>query len=106
MQTLPLSPHARRLVGQLEAADHLPKPAGHSYHVASLGSGFYFAYEQLRNVAEYREHHLLLRSAIQRYLTRHMRLENFEPVGADMVTELTQSGYLKNDTIPLKVVEL
>lgn len=105
MPNLPLSAHAKRLVAQLDAADRQPKPSGQTYHVASLGSGFYFAYEQLRNVAEYREHHLLLRSAIQRYLERYVRLDHFEPTAADLVTELTQSGYLKNNTVPLTTVE-
>src|SRR6185503_1325115 len=105
MPTLPLSAHAKRLVAQLDAADRQPKPSGQTYHVASIGSGFYFAYEQLRNVAEYREHHLLLRSAIQRYLMRYVRLDHHEPAAADLVTELTQSGYLKNNTVPLATIE-
>jgi len=105
MSNLSLSAHARRLAAQLDAADHQPKPSGQTYHVASIGSGFYFAYEQLRNVAEYREHHLLLRSAIQRYLERYVRLDHFEPAAADLVTELTQSGYLKNNTVPLATIE-
>jgi hypothetical protein len=105
MPTLPLSPHARRLASQLEAAEKHQAPHGPAYHVAGLGSGFYFAYEQLRNVAEYREHHLLLRSAIERYLSRYSRLDKFEPAAAELVTELTQSGYLKNDSVPVHIVE-
>jgi hypothetical protein len=105
MPSLPLSKHALRLVAGLDAAAREPKPSGQAFHVASLGSGFYFAYEQLRNVAEYREHHLLLRSAIQRYLAQQMHLEHYEPVGTEIVTELTQSGYLKNDTIPVAAIE-
>ena len=105
MQPLPLSQHAKRLVSRLEDSTRNSKPKGHAYHVAGLGSGFYFAYEQLRNVAEYREHHLLLRSAVQRYLSRHMHLDTYEPIAADLVTELTQSGYLKNDTIAVSTIE-
>jgi hypothetical protein len=105
MPPLPLSQHARRLVAGLEAAARQTRPSGHPYHVASLGGSFYFAYEQLRNVAEYREHHLLLRSAIQRYLGRHMRMDTYEALGADLVTELTQSGYLKNDSVSLTVID-
>jgi hypothetical protein len=52
MQPLPLSQHAKRLVSRLEDSTRNLKPKGHAYHVAGLGSGFYFAYEQLRNVAE------------------------------------------------------
>jgi hypothetical protein len=105
MPPLPLSPHAQRLESQLSAADQWTPSGGPSYHVASLGSGFYFAYEQLRNVAEYREHHLLLRGAIERYLVRYVRYDHLEPVAGDMVTELTQAGYLKNDSVGLHVVD-
>jgi hypothetical protein len=105
MQPLPLSQHAARLVSQLSQAEKLTPTGGPAYHVAGLGSGFYFAYEQLRNVAEYREHHLLLRSAIERYLARYVRLDKYEPMAGDMVTELTQSGYLKNDSVPASVVD-
>ena len=105
MQPLPLSQHAKKLVSRPEDSTRNSKPKGHAYHVAGLGSGFYFAYEQLRNVAEYREHHLLLRSAVQRYLSRHMHLDTYEPIAADLVTELTQSGYLKNDTIAVSTIE-
>lgn len=68
-------------------------------HVSDIGAGFYLAYEQLRNIAEYREHHLLLRGAIGRYLSRYVRLESPEPFAQDLVVELTQAGYLANDSI-------
>ncbi len=71
------------------------------FHTAAIGGKFYFAYEQLRNAAEYREHHLLLRTAIRRYLYRYVRLDRHQSMGADLVTELTEAGYLKNDTIPM-----
>src|SRR5687767_9703974 len=105
MQSLQLSPEARRLVTALHAAERQSSTGGQVFHVASLGAGFYFAYEQLRNAAEYRERHLLLRSAIERYLARDVSLRHYEPEAADLVTELTQSGYLKNDTVPLATIE-
>src|SRR6266404_2525122 len=105
MQPLPLSQHAQALVTRLAAAERFHPTHAPAYHVAGLGSGFYFAYEQLRNVAEYREHHLIMRSAIERYLARYVLLDNFEPAAGDMVTELTQSGYLKNDSVTMAVVE-
>ncbi len=105
MQPLPLSPHARRLVQQLESASHQPEQRGHNYHVSGMGAGFYFAYEQLRNVAQYREHHLLLRSAIERYLLRYVNFDKPTAAAADLLTELTQAGYLKNDSVSVPVVE-
>ena len=104
MQPLPLSPSARRLVTELDASRSAPEPGAHTYHVASIGSGFYFAYEQLRNVTEYREHHLLLRSAIERYLSRYMRLSRYDRLAGDLITELTQAGYLKNDSVAIATV--
>ncbi len=105
MPPLPLQTSTSRLIGQLQAAQTTVPHNGQTFHVASLGAGFYFAYEQLRNVAEYREHHLLLRSAIERYLHRDGNLSNIQPLAAELVTELTQAGYLKNDTIPLATLE-
>lgn len=105
MPPLPLSPTAARLDAQLKAAQGHHAPEGHSFHVARIGTGFYFAYEQLRNAAENREHHLLLRSAIERYLTRYVNLYAYRSAAPDLVTELTQSGYLKNDSVSMAKLE-
>jgi hypothetical protein len=104
MQPLPLSVGAKRLISSLQAANRHKAAGGQAFHVASLGAGFYFAYEQLRNAAEYRERHLLLRSAIERYLAREVSLHQVESMAADLITELTQAGYLKNDTVPVAVI--
>lgn len=101
MQPSSLSDEARRLVTQLEALERVKADGGPAYHAAGIGGGFYFAYEQLRNAAAYREHHLLLRSAIERFLARTVNWRGDHLVAAELVTELTQSGYLKNDTIPV-----
>jgi hypothetical protein len=105
MQPQPLSPHAKRLVSQLEAATHVTHPAGPTYHMTSLGGGFYFAYEQLRNVAEYREHHLLLRGAIERYLRRYVNFARPKPSSTDLANELIQSGYVPNDSVPVTTLD-
>lgn len=103
MPPLPLEPSAARLVFNL-GHPAVPSTGGAVFHVADIGAGFYFAYEQLRNIADYREHHLLLRSAIERYLWRYVRLEELEPFAGDLVGELTHAGYLKNDSIHLSTV--
>src|SRR5262245_18440977 len=105
MEPLPLSPGAKRLIDGLKAAEHHQKPRGRVLHVASHEAGFYFAYEQLRKAAAYRGRHLLLRTAIERSLARDVSLREYEPIGAVIDTELTLSGYLKNDTIPLATIE-
>ena len=77
MQPLPLSTSAKRLVATLHISEQKPAVSSQNFHVASLGAGFYFAYEQLRNVAQYREHNLLLRSAIERYLARDVNFRSY-----------------------------
>jgi hypothetical protein len=109
MQPLTLNDSARRLVLNLQTPAP-PPTSGHvnskqTVHVADLGASFYFAYEQLRNVAEYREHHLLLRSAIERYLWRYVKPGRLEPFAVDLIIELTQAGYLKNDSVPVAIAE-
>jgi hypothetical protein len=104
MQPLPLSPAAEHLREELVQAGQTHPESGPKYHVAGMGAVFYFAYEQLRNAAEYREHHLLLRAAINRYLARYVRLDHFEPAASELITELTQAGYLKNDSVSLATV--
>src|SRR5258708_6472965 len=104
MQPLPLTPVAERLLSQIHAATSRHDQPGPAFHVAGMGAGFYFAYEQLRNAAEYREHHLLLRSAIGRFLQRYVRLDNIEPAAGELITELTQAGYVKNNSIQMSVV--
>ncbi|MDB5178827.1 MAG: hypothetical protein JWN01_770 [Patescibacteria group bacterium] len=99
--SFPLTPAATNLVAGLKVADSQAPATGQMFHVSGLGQSFYFAYEQLRNVAEYREHHLLLRGAIERYLARNTRLDRIAPAAAELITELTQAGYLKNDSQPL-----
>jgi len=101
MQPLPLLPEAQRLVAQLKSVEAVQPETGPMYHAMGMGAGFYLAYEQLRNVATYREHHLLLRSAIERFLTRAIKWPRVGSVAEELVAELTQSGYLKNDTVPL-----
>lgn len=99
MQPLPLTPGAQRLVHRLAAPSSHPAPSGQPFHVSGLGSHFYFVYEQLRKVAEYREDHLLLRSAIERFIGRQANLAKYQPIGSELIRELTQAGYLQNDSI-------
>lgn len=104
-QPTPFTTDGQQLHDLLAAADHPATAAGRTYHVASIGRTFYFAYEQLRNATEYREHHLLLRSAIERFLVRQVSLSHFQPIGAELITDLTQAGYLQNDQVALSTLE-
>ena len=67
-----------------------------------------FAYEKIRNSVEYREDHVLLRSAIKRILKRRLNpLWQYESIASALLRELIWARYLKNDSIPeSKIVEI
>lgn len=101
-----LTPEGERLVRNLETAEaQLQQPDGEKIHVSGVAGTLYFAYEQLRNIAEYTEQHLILRATIERFLKRHMQFtDNPKKLGSELVEELTQERYLKNDSITLHTV--
>lgn len=78
-------------------------------HVDGVGKSIYVAYEQLRNATEYTEDHLLLRSAIERFLRRTLPFfdehDQKDGIGDELVSELTQAGYLPNDSIKKSLVK-
>ncbi|HWZ65642.1 MAG TPA: hypothetical protein VNX65_02470 [Patescibacteria group bacterium] len=104
----PMASELARHLQALEApgAPLHPTPT-ETLHVNHVGSGLYVAYEQLRNAAEYTEDHLLLRRAIERFLhrVRALRVQGTkQEIGTELITELTQSGYIKNDAVPLSSI--
>lgn len=106
MQPLPLSKDGLQLAHNLQAAATVPEPdTDEMVHVAGVAGSLYIAYEKLRNAAEYTEQHLLLRAAIERFLRRNILLRASDAkLGHELIVELTQAGYLKNDTVPLETV--
>jgi hypothetical protein len=78
-------------------------------HVVGAGGAVTAAYEQLRNAAEYAEEHLLLQRAIGRYYRRVFLTRDPKRIGEsaeDLILELTQAGYLPNDTIPVTLLPI
>lgn len=76
-------------------------------HVTGAGRTLTFAYEQLRNAAEYTEEHLLLEKAILRFYRRAFLSRDIVTVkesGEELITELTLAGYLQNDSITVDTV--
>src|SRR5258708_36708787 len=98
----PMASELARHLQILEDPAAPPRPTtAETLHVNHVGSGLYVAYEQLRNAAEYTEDHLLLRRAIERFLhrVRALRVQGTKhEVGVELITELTQSGYITNDS--------
>ena len=77
-------------------------------HIAETGGTLTAAYEQLRNAAEYAEEHLLLQRAIRRFYKRLFLLGDTKHIvnsGRELAIELTQAGYVDNDTLPESIVK-
>lgn len=91
---------------KLQSEAHV-SAASSKIYVASGGYMISTAYEQLRNAAEYAEEHLLLQRAIRRFYRRNLSFLEKRParaLGEELIIELTQAGYLVNNTIDKKVV--
>lgn len=95
---------ARQQSGAWEAHD----ARAAKIHVAGVGKTISTAYEQLRNAAEYTEEHLLLQRTIRRFFRRNLSFYEKKAtadIGEELVIELTQSGYLTNDTVPRQRID-
>lgn len=94
---------AQRLKSQLLTVRQLGRPVvGPPMHVPGVGRNLSAAYEQLRNAAEYTEDNLLLQRTIRRFYTRNLSFHHRRTlgnIGEELIIELTQAGYLENDTI-------
>jgi len=91
-----LSPLMRGLVRLLRGQQR-PVWKGAKIHVPEITAGAYFLYEQIRNAVEYREQHLFLRGAIERFLLRELKPGGTADIGFELVSELTKTRYLTND---------
>lgn len=77
-------------------------------HVSGAGRTLTFAYEQLRNAAEYTEEHLLLQGAVKRFYKRAFLSRDESRIkasGEELIIELTLAGYLQNDTVTMATIE-
>ena len=65
-----------------------------------------FVYEKIRNALDYKEEHLLIKTAIVRILKRRF-LPGVDPasIAKPLVTELIRGGYIRNNSLPEAVVE-
>ncbi|MCK5491354.1 MAG: hypothetical protein KAI67_05950 [Candidatus Pacebacteria bacterium] len=66
-----------------------------------VSSKIAFLYEKLRNAIDYKEEHLLRKTAIERILKRRLTTEKNElDVAKFLIYELIRARYLQNDKIP------
>ncbi len=109
-----LTPQGLRLQERLQKARQQSEAwRQHDEHatkinVAGVGKTISTAYEQLRNAAEYTEEHLLLQRAIRRFFKRNLSFYSKKTTAhldEELVIELTQSGYLLNDSVPKQRID-
>ncbi len=84
------------------------QPHHQTVHVVGAGAALTAAYEQLRNAAEYTEEHVLLQRAIRRFYKRLFLLRDEKHIatsGEELIVELTQAGYIANDTVPESAIQ-
>jgi len=109
-----LNENGKLLVELLRAARHHLKQhnakhsAAEKFHIVGAGGTLTAAYEQLRIAAEYAEEHVLLQRAIRRFYRRLFLLRDEKHIrisGEELAIELTQAGYLANDSIASDTVK-
>lgn len=77
-------------------------------NIAGVGRLISTAYEQLRNATEYAQEHLLMQKAMRRFYVRNLSFQNKmtvkKTIAEELIIELTQSGYIDNNTQPVKII--
>jgi hypothetical protein len=86
---------------------HARNARGTLISIPKTGKRIASAYEHFRNAAEYAEEHLLLQRAIRRFYMRDIFLgrHQLDHIGEELVIELTQAGYLRNNTISTETAD-
>lgn len=62
-------------------------------------------YEQIRQVVDYKEEHLILRSVIERIVKRRLRTQKRMNIGEGLIKELILASYVENSSVPVRAVE-
>ncbi len=69
--------------------------------VEHLTGRFGAMYEKVRSLVDYKDYHIIRRSAIRRILNRHLYLErSSQDIGIALLRDLVGSGYLPNNRVP------
>lgn len=81
---------------------------GKIINVGGVGGVVSAAYEQLRNAAEYTQEHLLRQRAMRRFYSRNIsfvaKKDIDKAIGEELIIELTQAGYVENDSLSYDTV--
>lgn len=73
---------------------------GSTISIHALTSKAATIYEKLRYLVDYKDEHIVRRSAIERILKRILFIENKQEAGKALLHELVSGRYLPNDSIP------
>lgn len=83
-----------------------PKEKISLIHVDEVASKVASFYEKLRGVVDWREEHLLRKTAIERILKRRLFLrKNSEKIAGPLIYELIRGGHFPNNTVPESKIE-
>ena len=104
-----ISPHIQKILDIAKSAhvpDYLiPGPNEPRIEVGKLISHAAQYYEKARYAVDYKEEHLLRRTAIERILRRRLTSAyNIEKNGESLVHELIQAGYIPNGELPESII--
>ena len=103
-----VSTRLQYLIGELQrAAQGLePKRSGQTISVDTVAARVASFYEKLRGVVDWREEHLLRKTAIERMLTRRMLLnKRGKEMAEPLLEELVRGGHFPNNSIPSERIE-
>src|SRR3989344_3850886 len=62
-------------------------------------------YEKIRGIVDWREEHLLRKTAIERILKRRMSLQNKKEIAEPLLKELIRGGHFRNAAIPASKIQ-
>jgi len=83
-----------------------PKRSGQTISVDTVAARVASFYEKLRGVVDWREEHLLRKTAIERMLKRRMLLnKNGKEMAEPLLQELVRGGHFPNNSIPTERIE-
>ncbi len=106
-----ITPPIKQLMGRIESRSSIRTRFKAELNeeiisVDNIASKLASLYEKMRNSVDYKEEHLIRRSAIERMLKRQSH-ESFRKtdVSRILVVELVRAGYLPNNSLPLSIID-
>ncbi|MBI1971232.1 MAG: hypothetical protein HYS52_00055 [Candidatus Wildermuthbacteria bacterium] len=102
-----LSQSTQRLLGSYQQwyRDQEPKGAANTITVDEVASRVASFYEKIRGVVDWREEHLLRKTAIERILKRRFFLNtNTQEMAEPLLQELIRGGHFPNNRIPVEKI--